>query len=152
MTTLYSEHVSFTLVVPAAHLLVGEDVVVSVKDINQPNLLTPSCSVLVSIFVFMALSTVFHSTNSPDNSPFLVFFRSYFCLIGPFNYVPLYESLAQPWSNPLWLTGLKAATDSHWSERSIYPTPFEETSFHKTRFVQQKKTRKKKKTKKQIKA
>ena len=27
-------------------------------------------SVLVSISVFMALSTVFHSINSPDNSPF----------------------------------------------------------------------------------
>ena len=27
-------------------------------------------SVLVYIFVFMALSTVFHSINSPDNSPF----------------------------------------------------------------------------------
>ena len=26
-------------------------------------------SVLVSISVFMALSTVFHSTNPPDNSP-----------------------------------------------------------------------------------
>ena len=30
-------------------------------------------SVLVSISVFMALSTVFSSTNSPDNSPFSVF-------------------------------------------------------------------------------
>ena len=30
----------------------------------------PFYSVLVSISVSMALSTVFHSTNSPDNSPF----------------------------------------------------------------------------------
>ena len=30
---------------------------------------TPFHSVLVSLSVFMALSTVFHSINSPDNSP-----------------------------------------------------------------------------------
>ena len=36
--------------------------------INQPNLPTLFYSVLVSIFVFMALSTVFHSINSPDSS------------------------------------------------------------------------------------
>ena len=40
------------------------------SDIHQPSLPTPFCSVLVSISVFMALSTVFHSLNSPDNSPF----------------------------------------------------------------------------------
>ena len=38
-------------------------------DINQPSLPTPFYSVLVSISVLMALSTVFHSMNSPDNSP-----------------------------------------------------------------------------------
>ena len=48
----------------------GEDVAVYVFDINQPSLPTPLYSVLVSISVFMALSTVFHSINSPDNSPF----------------------------------------------------------------------------------
>ena len=37
--------------------------------INQPSLPTPFYSVLVSVSVFMALSTVFHSINSPDNSP-----------------------------------------------------------------------------------
>ena len=47
----------------------GEDVVVCVKDINQPSLPTPFYSVLVSISVFMALSSVFHSINSPDNFP-----------------------------------------------------------------------------------
>ena len=43
------------------------------SDKNQPSLPTPfffKNSVLVSISVFMALSTVFHSTNSPDNSSF----------------------------------------------------------------------------------
>ena len=39
------------------------------SDINQPSLPIPFYAVLVSIFVFMALSTVFHSINSPDNSP-----------------------------------------------------------------------------------
>ena len=38
--------------------------------INQPSLPTPFNSVLVSVFVFLALSTVFHSINSPGNSPF----------------------------------------------------------------------------------
>ena len=40
-----------------------------------------------------------------------LFFRSYFCLTDPFNYISLYESLFQPWCNPLWLTGLKAPTN-----------------------------------------
>ena len=40
-----------------------------------------------------------------------LFFRSYFCLTGPFNSIPLYESLPQPWYNPLWLTGIKAPTN-----------------------------------------
>ena len=48
----------------------GGDVTVYGKDINQPNLPTPFYSVLVSIFVFMALRTVFQSINSPVNSPF----------------------------------------------------------------------------------
>ena len=46
------------------------DVTVYVHDINQPSLPTPFYSVLVTISVFMVLSTVFHSINFPDNSPF----------------------------------------------------------------------------------
>ena len=42
---------------------------VYVLDIKHPSLPTPFHSVLVSVSVFMALSTVFHSMNSPDNSP-----------------------------------------------------------------------------------
>ena len=38
-------------------------------DKNQPSLPTPFYSVLVSISVFMVLSTAFHSINFPDNSP-----------------------------------------------------------------------------------
>ena len=45
----------------------GEDVTVYVKDINQPSSPTPFYSVLVSLSVLKALSTVFHSINSPDN-------------------------------------------------------------------------------------
>ena len=52
----------------AHHYVVG--MLRSVFDINQPSLPTPFIYVLVSVSVFMALSTVFHSINSPDNSPF----------------------------------------------------------------------------------
>ena len=48
----------------------GGDVAVYVFDINQLSLPTPFYSVFVPISVFMALSTVFHSINSPDKSPF----------------------------------------------------------------------------------
>ena len=48
----------------------GGDVTVYVKDINQPNFPTPFYSVFLSISVFMALSTVFHSIHFPDNSVF----------------------------------------------------------------------------------
>ena len=47
----------------------GGDVVVYVKDRKQPSLPTPFYSVVVSISVFLALSTVFHSVKSPDNPP-----------------------------------------------------------------------------------
>ena len=39
------------------------------KKLNQSSLPTPFYSVRVSISVFMALSSVFRSINSPDNSP-----------------------------------------------------------------------------------
>ena len=56
--------------VPAGSPSRGGDVAVYVFDINRPTLPTPFSSVLVSVAVFMALSTVFHSINSPDNSSF----------------------------------------------------------------------------------
>ena len=72
-----------------------------VKDINLPSLPTPFYFVPVSVSVAMALSTVFHSINSLDNSPLShCVLRFYFCLIGSFNFVSLYESLPQPWYNP----------------------------------------------------
>ena len=47
----------------------GGDVTVYVFDINQPSLPTPFYSVHVPVSVLIFLSTVFHSINSPDNSP-----------------------------------------------------------------------------------
>ena len=52
------------------------------SNINHPSLPAPFYSVLVSISVFMALSTALHSIKSPDNSPLshsvlLVLFLSY---------------------------------------------------------------------------
>ena len=54
--------------VPAGSPSRGGDVALYVFDINQPSLPTPFYCVLVAISVFVALSTVFHSINSPDNS------------------------------------------------------------------------------------
>ena len=86
--------------VPAGSLSRGGDGTVCVKDINQPTLPTPFYSILESISVCMALSTVFRSENSPDKTPFLsLLFRSYLCLTDPFNYIFL-ESLLQPCCNP----------------------------------------------------
>ena len=47
----------------------GGDVATHIFDINQPSLPILLYFVLVSVSVFMALSTVFDSINSPDNSP-----------------------------------------------------------------------------------
>ena len=54
--------------VPVGSPTCGEDVAIYVFHINQPSLPTPFYSVLVSSSVLMALSTVFHSKNSPANS------------------------------------------------------------------------------------
>ena len=58
-----------TLEVPTGSPSRGGDVAVYVFDINQPSLPTPFYYVLLSMFVFIALSTVFHSLNSTDNPP-----------------------------------------------------------------------------------
>ena len=71
--------------VPAGSPSRGGDVTVYVCDINQPSLPTPFYSVLVYISVFIALSTVFHSINSPDNTPFSRSVLPVLYLIGAFN-------------------------------------------------------------------
>ena len=60
---------SHTEYVPAGSPSRGGDAAVYVFDTNQPSLPGPFHSVLVSISVFIALSTVFHSISSPDNPP-----------------------------------------------------------------------------------
>ena len=45
----------------------GGYVAINVFDINEPSLPTPSKYVAVSVSVFMALSTVFYSINSPNS-------------------------------------------------------------------------------------
>ena len=61
------------------HLVAGDiSRVVYVFGINQPSLPTPSYSVLVSVSVFMALSTVFNSINSPDVCVVVFFFFFFF--------------------------------------------------------------------------
>ena len=62
--------VTDNLFVPAGSPSRDGDVTVYVCDRNQPSLPTPVYSVLASVSVFMALSTVSHSINSPDSSPF----------------------------------------------------------------------------------
>ena len=51
-----------------AHVPAGSAARFHVKDTHQPSLPTPFYSVLESVSVFMALSTVFHSIKSPDKS------------------------------------------------------------------------------------
>ena len=71
---------------PAGSPSRGGDAAVYGFDINQPSLPAPFYSVLVSISVFMALSTVFHSMNSPDNFPLshsvlpVLFLPDWFCI------------------------------------------------------------------------
>ena len=84
--------------VPTDSPLRAGDVAVYVFDLSQPNLPTPFCSVLVSVFVFIALSTVFHSIYSPDNSslshPVLPALFLPYWSFQP--YISLYERLLQP--------------------------------------------------------
>ena len=84
------------MALPAGSPSRGGDVKVYVKDLNQPSLPTPFYFFLVSISVFMAFSTVFHSTNSLDDCFITLFFWYYLCLFGPFDYLSLYESVLQP--------------------------------------------------------
>ena len=89
------------------------DVVVYVFHINQPSLPTPFYSVLVSVSVFMTLSTVFHSLNFPNNSPLShsvlpVLFLPHWSFQL---YIFFNENLPHLWHNPLWKTGLKAPTN-----------------------------------------
>ena len=98
--------------VPAGSPSRGWDVAVYVLNINQLSLPSPFYSVPVSVSIFMALSAVFHSINSPDNSSLphsvlLVLFLPYWS----FQLYIFSRKSPQPWYSPLWLTGLKAPTN-----------------------------------------
>ena len=94
----------------------GGDVAVYVFDINQPSFPTPFYSVLVSVSVLMAFSTVFCSINSLNNSPFSHSYLSgLVSALLVLSTIYLYrEVFPQRWFNPLWLTGLKAPTNQLW--------------------------------------
>ena len=79
----------------------GGNVAVYVFDINQPSLPTTFYSILESVSVHMALSAVFHSIDSPDNSPLSHPVLLVLCIFGPLDYIFVYESLLQPCCNPL---------------------------------------------------
>ena len=65
----FTTNLAFDVVLPTDSPSRGGDVAIYVFDINQPSLPTPFYSVLVSVSVFMAFSTVIHPINSPNNSP-----------------------------------------------------------------------------------
>ena len=97
--------------VPAGSPSRDGNVTVYVYDVSQPSLPAPFNSVLVSVSVLMTFSTVIslHKFSRQLSVFSSQFFRSYLCLIGPFNNMSLYERLLQPWYSPSWLTGLKTA-------------------------------------------
>ena len=70
-------------------------------------------SLLVSVSVFMALSTVFYSVNSSDNSAFSLWSSGLISalLVPSTIYLFMKVSLSPDDYNPLWLTGLKAPTN-----------------------------------------
>ena len=85
------------LTVPAGSPPRGGDVTVYVKDKNQSSLPTPFCSVLASTSVFMALSTVFLSISSPDNSVFSLCSSGLIsALLVPSTIYLLWKSLSAP--------------------------------------------------------
>ena len=73
----------------------GGDAVVYVFDINQPSLPTLLLILFLCLFLFLwPFQLYFIPYILPTTLPFLtLFFRSYFCLIGPFIYISLSLSL-----------------------------------------------------------
>ena len=81
---------------PRAHLhVVG--MLRFMSEIKQPSLPTPFHSVFASISVLWPFQLYFIPSILPTTLLFVTMFsRSYLCLIGPFNFMSLYESLLQP--------------------------------------------------------
>ena len=79
-------------------------------DRNQPS--TTFYSVLVSISVFIALSTIFHFINSPDNSPLSHCSSSLISALMVLSAIYLFMKVSfSPEVILLWLIGLKARTN-----------------------------------------
>ena len=97
-STYFISVVSFCFEVLVGSPSRSEDVTLYVCDINQLSLPTPVYSVLVSSSVFMALSTVFHSLNSPNNSSAFSLCSSAlflpYSVTGPFNCLFMKVSLS----------------------------------------------------------
>ena len=76
----------------------GGDVAAYVFNICQSSLPTPVYTVLVSVSVFLAFSTVFHFINSPNNSPFFLCSSGLIStlLVLSTIYLSLKDSLPQP--------------------------------------------------------
>ena len=98
--------------VPAGSPSRGGDIPVYVLDVNKQNLPTLSILFLCLFLSLRPFQLYFSPQILSTTLRFLTLhFWSYFCLIGPFNYISLYESLPEPWYNLLWLTGLKAPSN-----------------------------------------
>ena len=83
--------------VPAGSLSCGGDDAVYVSDINRPSLPTPDILFLCLFLSLWPFQLYFTPLTLLITLRFLtLFFRSYFCLIGPFNYMSLYERFLQP--------------------------------------------------------
>ena len=81
VSIVYSIVIDTVRLSPRAHLhVVG--MLRFMSDINKPSSPTPFYSVLVPVSVSMALSTVIHSINSSDNSPFSDLFFQPYLFIG----------------------------------------------------------------------
>ena len=111
--TVYDVQIVYTRrSVPAGSPSRGGDVTVYVLHINQPSLPTLFLLFLCLFLSLWPFQLYFIPKFLPTTLCFLtLFFRSYFCLKGSFNYISLSESLIRPWYNPLWLTGLNAPTN-----------------------------------------
>ena len=72
------------------------------------------CGLIFTLWECCGLCFQYYPTELAHSFLFcfcVYFFRTHFCLIGPFNYISLCESLLQPWYSPLWLTGLTVPTN-----------------------------------------
>ena len=94
-----------------------------VLDINQRRLPTLFILFLGLFLSLWPFQLYFIPCFIPTTPRFLtLFFWSYFCLIGPFNCMSPYQSLSQPWCNPLWFTGLKEPTNQPSNQPTNQPT------------------------------